>query len=1035
MNAVVAWSIANRWGVVSAAGLFLLIGALRLVPALPIDAVPDVSNVQVQVLTDSPGLSAEEVERFVTFPVEMGLTGMPGLKEMRSTTRAGLSAVSVIFEDGTDIWFARQLVVERLRTIEAEIPREFGRPELAPVSTALGEIFWFVLKSEKHSPAELRTMLEWEISPKLRTVPGVIEVNALGGVKKQYDVLVDPRRLAAHRLTVTHVLDVLAGNNLNVGGGYIERGPEALTIRGEGQLRTLDDIADVVVTRDEDGTPVLLKHLAAVRVGGMLPQGVVTQVGAGEVVTGIVMMLIGQNSRNVVAAVQKRIAEIQAKLPEGARIEVVYDRAEFIGRTLQTVFKNLAEGALLVTLVILILLGSFKGSLLVVAGIPTAMFIAIAGMLRFGITGNLMSLGAIDFGFLVDGPIVMLEAVIARLAMEHVSEENRVAEISDAVQQVTRPVIFAVTIILLVYLPLMTLEDVEGKMFRPMAGTMALALFGSVVFSLVVFPAACAAFLSLPKHKGAHGILHAVEGPYERALRFVMNRKTAVLALSGAALAVSLRLGGGLGANFVPRIEEGDIMIQIRRLPSVGLAEAKQLDESVHQVLAEFPEVETSLALTGRAEVATDPVGLDTTYVLTALKDKSAWKNADNFEALGAIIKERIEARVPSTFVSVSQPIEDNVNAMISGARADVAIKVFGPDLNVLTELTRRIAKVVRTVSGAADVRVERALGAPMLAVRLDRAKLARYAIPGREVLATVAAARVGNDAGVIFEGNRRYGLRVMMPPDELSAEGLARLPVGSAAGEVIPLAQVASIGEEDGPAMISREALERRLRVEVNIRGRDLVGFVADARQRVDDAVRMPAGYRVEWGGQFENFNRASARLAIVVPVVLVIIVVMLYLSFGDLRYALAVFSGVPFALVGGIVALWARGMAFSIPAAVGFIALCGIAVLNGVIAATEIRRRVAEGEAPDDALITGAVRCLAPMMLTSAVAALGFLPMALSTSAGSEVQQPLATAVIGGIVSSTVLGLFVLPILLKLIAFAGRGTAPASATPIEAE
>lgn len=1015
LDDIVRFSIRNRVAVLALAVLVLLGGVFAL-RRLPIDAVPDLTNVQVQVLTDSPGLSAEEIERFITRPVEMGLNGMPGLREIRSTTREGISAVTVIFHDTTDVWFARQLVMERLRAVEADIPPQFGRPEMAPVSTGLGVIYQFVVRGQGHSPMALRELLDWEISPALRSVPGIIEVNAYGGAKKQFHVVVDPDRLAAHRVTLAQVMDALSRNNVNVGGGYIERGAEQFVIRGESQYRGVDDVRAVVVTVGQGGTPVLVRHLAEVREGAALPQGVVTQNGQQEVVLGQALMLAGQNSRDVVTAVHARMAEVRRRLPPGVSIEVVYDRKEFIDRTLHTVAKNLVEGASLVAIVLLVFLGTFRGSLLVTLGIPFAMSLTLFGMLAANITGNLMSLGAIDFGFLVDGPIVMLEACIARLALHGITPQNAKASVAGAVRGVTRPVVFSVAIILLVYLPLLSLQDVEGKMFRPMAATMAMALGGSLVFALMVFPAAAVTFLKPPKEPGHHGLLHRLTDPYLRGVRLAVRYRGPLLAGAIALLVGVLPVAASLGADFVPRIDEGDIVVAIRRLPSIGISEARRLDLSAGRVLQRFPEVRSAIAITGRAELATDPVGMDSTDILVHLRPRGEWRTANNLDDLGQAIQQAIEAEVPSTFASVSQPIEDKTNEMLSGSRADLVIYLSGPDLQVMNDVCQRVARVVRGIPGAGVVRVERNLGLPMLNVRVDRERLARYGIAAEDALAAVQASHLGRSVGNIFEGPRRYDLRVLLPPAERRADALGRLLVGSRDGQLIPLAQVADLTEQDGIAQIGREALQRRMRVEVNLRGRDLISFVADARAAVEREIQLPSGYRFTWGGQFENFERAKQRLAFVVPVALVIILGMLVLMFGQLRWALAVFTGVPFALVGGIVALKLRGLTFSLPAAVGFIALCGIAVLNGVVMATAIRKRLDAGEELERGIANGAAEVLQALLLTASVAALGFAPMALSDSAGSEVQRPLATVVIGGLASSTLLGLFLLPALLRI-------------------
>lgn len=1023
LERIVTLAVGRRLAVAGVA-IAVLVSGYFVVPALPIDAVPDVTTTQVVVLTEASGLSAEEMERFVTFPVEMGVTGLPGLTEMRSVTRGGLSAVTIVFNDDTDVWFARQLVSERLRDIEANIPSHFGRPQLAPVSTGLGEIYQFVLRSDRHTSMQLRELLQWEVSPRLRGVPGVIEVNAMGGAAKEYQVVLDPRRLAAHRLTLGQVLDALNDNNASVGAGWIERGAEQFVIRGDGQLRTVDDIGAVVVSTSEDGTPVLVRHLGEARVGAALPYGVVTRDGEGEAVTAIVMMLVGQNSRSVVQAVHARMDEVRADLPEGVEVDVVYDRASFIGRTLKTVGTNLLEGALLVGLVILVFLGSFRASILVTLGIPFSMILACAGMIYLGVPGSLMSLGAIDFGLLVDGPIVMAEAVIAKLAIDGLKEERRIESIAAALRVVARPVVFSVLIILLVYLPLLTLEGVEGKMFRPMATTMGLALAGSVIFALFVFPAGAAILLRLPKKPGHHGLLAKLDAPYARLVTWAMRRRGPLLLGAVLLLLATFPVARGLGADFVPRIDEGDIVVAARRIPSIGMSEARRLDLEMERILHRFPEVLSTVGQTGRSEVATDPVGMDNTDILVRLRPHEEWTTASDLDSLGEAMKEAIEAEVPSTFVSISQPIEDRTNEIISGSRCDVAILVFGDDIQRLSGIGREIMTVLRQVPGAGDVRMERPLGLPMLEVKPDRARLARYGIPVSDVLAAVEASRQGRHVGHVFEGQRKYDLRVIVPPTDLRAESFGNLPIGSRDGQLIPLGQLASIEEIDGPAQISRQDMRRRVRIEVNIRGRDLVSFVEDARRTVGAQIDLPDGYEMEWGGQFENFARASERLAIVVPLALAIIFVMLFFAFGEVRYALAVFSGVPFGLIGGIVALAARDLPFSIPAAVGFIALCGIAVLNGVVMASEIKRRVEDGAPLDDALRDGAVAVLRAVLLTATVAAIGFLPMAISTSAGSEVQRPLATVVIGGMVSSTVLGLGLLPALLRI--FLRRETVP---------
>ena len=1009
-------SVRNR-GLVLALWGMIALGGWWALGKLSIDAVPDTSNVQVSVLTTAPGLAPLEVEQYITRPVEMALNGTPGLAELRSISRTSISAVTVVFQDGTDIYFARQLVNERLKQAEAEIPAGYGRPELAPVSTGLGEIYGFYLRSKTHSPMELRTLMDWVVAYKLRTVPGVIEVNAMGGDAKQYQVRIDPRKLAAYRLSLRQVHEALIRNNASLGAGYIERAAEAYVIRADALFKQPVDIASTVITTTADGTPVLLRQVAEVTTGAALRFGTVTKLGEGEIVSGIVMMLIGSNSRDVVHAVKVKIAEIQKELPEGVEIRPYIDRAEFIDRMLKTVTINLGEGALLVVAVLFLTLGSVRGSLIAALAIPLAMGIAVIGMVRLNVTGNLMSLGAIDYGLLVDGCIVMLEGGLLVLATRRPRTPEDVRQaISESMQRAARPVTFALTIILLVYLPLMALEGVEGRMFRPMAVTVALALFGALLFSLTAFPALAALWLKAPKkaHDPDHGVFGAIGRVYRRLLDACLAHPGRAMLAALGALVLTGFIGAKLGAEFVPRLEEGALSLDVRRLPSVSISEAQRLGLQVEQVLSKFPEVTSVVTRTGRAEVATDPVGPDEADVVVSLKPKEQWTSAKTLDQLGEAIKHAIETNVPATFVSVSQPIEDRVNQLLAGSKAHVVIKVFGEDLTVLKATADKIGEALRDVPGRGDLRVQRVLGLPMLEVRPDRQKLARVGIAAEDVLNVVEASRVGWNAGRVFEGSRRFDLMLLYPPRTATPEGFGELLVGAPGGQLLPLASVADLQPVEGPSVINRESLQRRVLVEVNVRGRDLVSFVKDAQAAVAK-VQLPAGVTLDWGGQFENFQRASARLALVVPMALFVIFGMLFLMFGQIRWAVAVFAGAPFALIGGVLSLVLRGLTFSIPAAVGFIAVAGIAVLNGVVMASEVKRRMEERE--PDPLRSGCLTVLRPVLTTAAVAAIGFLPMALSTRAGAEVQRPLATVVIGGVLSSTVLSLLILPVLLDLL------------------
>lgn len=1016
LSKIVLASIRFRKAVIAL--LVILLGAgFWAARTLPIDALPDVSTIQVSVLTSASGLSPTEIERTVTTPMENALNGIPGGVELRSTSRGGLSAVTVVFADGTDVWFARQLVLERLRGLE--LPPSATTPELAPVSSGLGEIFQFVVRSDHHSPMQLRTLLDWEIVPKLRSVRGVIEVNTMGGDLKQFQVVVDRARLEAQNLSLRDVIDALKAANMNVGGGYVERREEAYTVRGQGMLHDENEIADVVLKNGRGDTPVLVRHVADVRVAPALRYGVITREGQGEAVTGIVMMLLGSNSRDVVRDVGRKVTEIQKDLPAGVTIDTIYDRADFVGRTISTVLTNLAEGVLVVTIVLTLFLGSIRGAIAVVLGIPAAMSIALLGMHLFDVTGDLMSLGAIDFGFLVDGPIVILEAVIAATAGRALVSHARARAYGGVAAGVARPVAFAVAIIMLVYVPLLTLQGIEGKMFRPMALTMASALFGALVYSVLFFPAVLVSLVPPAKGHGPRWI-EWIGHEYAKIVPFAVRHRVPFIAGATAALVVSGWLFGAAGAEFVPRIFEGDAVVTIRRAPSISLDEARRLDLASERVLHQFPEVLTSLAMTGRAEVAVDPVGNDNTDILVRLQPVKQWRTAHDFDDLSEAFKNAVESKVPGTFVSVSQPIEDKTNELISGSRADVQIQIYGEDLDALARLADEVGARVRTIRGTGDVRVERILGQPTISAQADRARMARYGVKVEDAFTVLQAAREGVTVGEVYEEARRFQIRVIEPPNQPTAAALGELFVPTGNGPAVPLREVVKLTEGDGPTAVRHQDRERAVRVDVNLRGRDLVSWVAEARAAVAKDVPMGTGYRVEWGGQFENFERAQERLRVVIPVVIAIIFGMLLWMFQNARLSLAVFALVPISLTGGMLGLWARGLPFSLPAAVGFIALGGVAVLNGVVVASEVQRLRIAGAPLDEAVTRGPAAVVRAVLTTAAVAALGFLPMAMSTGAGAEVQRPLATAVVVGMILGTALSLLVLPGVLR-VALAG--------------
>ncbi|MGH7528703.1 MAG: efflux RND transporter permease subunit [Gemmatimonadales bacterium] len=1012
------WALRNR-GIVLVLSAALVLGGLAAMRGLPIDAVPDVTNVQVQVLTTAPALGPEEIERFVTTPVELAMSGLPGLVEVRSVSKFGLSAVTVVFEDGTDIYFARQLVNERVQAAREAIPPGYGEPEMGPITTGLGEIYQFTVRGDGQSSMELRTILEWEIAPRLRTVPGVIEVNSFGGELKTYEVQLYPERLAQYHISLTEVFEALERNNANAGGAYIEKNAEQYLIRGEGLIGSLEDVGNIVVTADPtDGTPVFIRQLADVQFAPMVRQGAVTQDGRGEAVTGIVLMLLGANSREVVNRVKESVNEMQPALAKlNVTIEPFYDRTDLVRKTITTVAKNLIEGALLVVVVLFLMLRNLRAGLIVASAIPLSMLFAFIGMRFLGISGNLMSLGAIDFGIIVDGAVIVIENAVRLIAHRShelgraLTPEERNATVLRSTREVLRSTVFGVTTISIVYLPILSLVGIEGKMFRPMALTVLLALAGSLVLALTLTPVLASLFLPGRLSEEESPIVRWARKVYEPWLARAMRRPRLATGMAGGLFLVSLGIAPFLGAEFVPRLDEGALALQAWRLPSVSLEESIRQTGELERVLKRFPEVETVVSKTGRPEIATDPMGVEISDVLVMLKPRDEWTTAQDRETLIAAMDSALTRNLSGTIFSYSQPIELRVSELIAGVRSDVALKIFGPDLETLERVAAEAVAVLAKVPGAADVKAEQTAGLPVLRVRLDRRAMARYGINAADVLDVVSALG-GREAGVVLEGQRRFALQVRFASAARQDPGRIReLRVRAPDGQLIPLAQLATIEVEDGPAQISHEAGRRRITVEMNVRGRDLAGFVADAQDVVARADVMPAGYFTEWGGQFKNLQQATARLSILVPVALALIFALLYLSQGSAKIAGIIYLNVPFAIAGGVLALALRGLPLSISAGVGFIALFGVAVLNGLVLVGYIRQRREEGADPETAAVEGARVRLRPILTAGLVAALGFVPMALATEAGAEVQRPLATVVIGGLITSTVLTLLVLP------------------------
>lgn len=1015
---VLEWSLRNRYLVLTLAVGLVLVGGAAL-RSLPIDAVPDVTNVQVQILTTAPALGPEEVERFVTTPVELAMGGLPRLQEVRSISRFGLSAVTVVFEDGTDIYFARQLVNERVQAAREAIPPGYGEPEMGPVSTGLGEIYQFQVRGEGKTPMELRTLLEWEISPRLRAVPGVVEVNAFGGELKTYEVQLHPERLAQYGVSLTQVFEALERNNANAGGAYIEKNAEQYLIRGEGLIGSLEDIGNIVVATDaKDGTPTYIRQLAEVQFAPMVRQGAVTRDGEGEVVTGIVMMLLGANSRDVVSRVKETVESIRPALSRlGISIDPFYDRTELIGKTIATVAKNLAEGGLLVAVVLFLMLNNLRAGLIVASVIPLSMLVAFIGMRLAGISGNLMSLGSIDFGFIVEGAVIVIENAVRLIAERShrlgraLTSDERSAEVLLASREVIRSTVFGVTIISIVYLPILSLTGIEGKMFRPMAMTVLFALGGALVLCLTLIPALASLFLPKQIEEKESLIVNRSRRLLEPLIRKALAAPRLWLAGATALFLVSLGVAPFLGAEFIPRLDEGAIALQAWRLPSVSLEESVRQTGKLESVLRQFPEVVTVVSKTGRAEIATDPMGVETSDVLVVLKPHGRWQTASTREGLIAAIDSSLNHNLAGSIFSYSQPIELRVSELISGVRSDVALKIYGDDLATLEATAARAVRALAAVRGAADVKAEQTAGLPVLRITLDRKAIARYGINAADVLDVVQTVG-GRNAGVVLEGQRRFALQVRYAATARQEPGqLWDLKVRAPGGQLIPLAQLAKIRIEDGPAQISHENGKRRISVEMNVRGRDLAGFVGEAEAAIERAGIIPAGYFTSWGGQFKNLAEATRRLTIVVPVALALIFVLLYLSQGSAKLAGIIYLNVPFALSGGVLALAVRGMPLSISAGVGFIALFGVAVLNGLVLLSYIKQRQNEGATALEAAFDGASVRLRPILTAGLVAALGFLPMALATGAGAEVQKPLATVVIGGLIPSTLLSLLVLP------------------------
>jgi len=1031
---IIRLCIEQRWLVMLVVAGMAALGVYSYT-LLPIDAVVDISNVQVVVNTQAAGYSPLETEQRVTYPIETVMAGLPGLEETRSLSRYGLSQVTVIFKDGTDIYFARQLVNQRVQEARDRLPPGVT-PSMGPISTGLGEIFLWTVEADEgakkadgsaYTPTDLREIQDWVIKPQLRNVAGVTEINSIGGFERQYVVAPSLERLGAYGLRLADVVNALEKNNANQGAGYIERRGEQYLVRAPGQVQSMDDIRDIIVGTAQ-GQPIHVRDIGSVDLGRELRTGAATANGQ-EVVLGTVFMLMGENSRTVARAVDKQMKAINKTLPAGVKAVTVYDRTVLVDKAIKTVQKNLVEGAALVIAVLFAFLGNFRAALITAMVIPLSMLFTFSGMVRYGISANLMSLGALDFGIIIDGAVVIIENAVRRLAhaQEHrgraLNRAERFHEVFAAAKEARRPLLFGQLIIMVVYIPILALSGVEGKMFHPMAYTVLLALLGAMILSVTFVPAAVALFIGKRVAEKENRLMAMARRAYEPALKTMLGNAPVVLTFTATVVLLCAAVATRLGSEFVPNLDEGDFAIQALRIPGTSLTQSVDMQRQLESTLkTKFPEIERIFARTGTAEIAADPMPPNVSDGYIMLKPTQQWpqphKTRD--ELLEAI---RVEAaKVPGNNYEFSQPIQLRFNELISGVRSDVAVKLFGDDNDVLNETAARISAALERVQGATEVKFEQTTGLPMLSVNIDRAKAARYGLNITDVQETIATAVGGREAGTFFQGDRRFDILVRLPDAvREDVEALRRLPIplpqggDGARGTYIPLGELAALDLSPGPNQVSRENGKRRVVISANVTGRDLGSFVADA-QRAVASVKVPSGYWTAWGGTFEQLQSASQRLQIVVPLALAMVFILLFTMFGNVKDGLLVFTGIPFALTGGILALWLRGLPLSISAAVGFIALCGVAVLNGLVMLSFIRTLRDEGKTLDEAVWEGALTRLRPVLMTALVASLGFVPMAIATGTGAEVQRPLATVVIGGILSSTALTLLVLPVLYRL-------------------
>ena len=1005
--------------------LALIVWGVWSAGKLPIDAVPDITNNQVQVITLTPTLAAQETEQFVTYPIEQSLTNLPDLEELRSISRFGLSVVTVVFKDDMDIYFARQLINEKLKEAVENIPKGLGTPELAPVSTGLGEIYQYIIhpkkgSENKYSAMELRTMQDWIVARQLYGIPGVAEVNSFGGLLKQYEVALNPDRLKAMNVTIAEIFSALEKNNENTGGAYIDKKPNVYFIRGIGLIASMDDINNTVIKK-VNNIPILIRDVAEVHFGSAMRYGAVTYNGEKEVVGGIVMMLKGANSADVVNAVKEKMESVKKTLPADVEIEAFLDRTSLVKRAITTVETNLIEGALIVLLVLILFLGNLRAGLIVASAIPLSMLFALGMMRLFGVSANLMSLGAIDFGLIVDGAVIIVEASLHFLTVKYAATKLSQAQMDDAVESSAKKMMsaaaFGQIIILIVYLPILSLEGIEGKMFRPMAQTVGFAIIGALILSLTYIPMMSALFLSKKisiKKNIADRMMDFFQRLYAPLIRWAIKMKYAVVGGALALLAIAMVLFGRMGGEFIPQLQEGDYAFHCILPQGTSLSQSIETSMQASHIIKSFPEVKMVVGKTGSAEVPTDPMPPEASDLIIVLKPKSEWKSTKDYNELATMIMEKLEV-IPGVFFEVSQPIQMRFNELMTGVRQDVAIKIFGENIDTLASIAPGVATIVESVKGATEPQVEKTTGLPQITIQYDRARMAGYGLNIEDINHTISAAFAGEAAGVVFENERKFDLVIRLDSaSRTSIDDVSNLFIATNEGSQIPLSQVATVSFKEGPAQISREEGKRRIVVGFNVSGRDVSSVVEEIRGKLNEAIILPAGYYYTYGGTFENLQEASARLKLAVPVALLLIFLLLYFAFGSIKEAALIFTAIPMSAIGGVFALLLRGMPFSISAGVGFIALFGVAVLNGIVLISTFNQLEKDG-IKDLFLrvIEGTNMRLRPVLMTATVASLGFMPMALSTSAGAEVQKPLATVVIGGLVTATFLTLVVLPLL----------------------